>query len=250
MKLKNWGINLSLALIGLFVLALVLEVVFSLPAVVKKTGGNVPALWRWRTPVVQNEFNSLGFRDQGHSIEKPPDTKRIIILGDSIVYGQMVEFDQIFPQVLEKFLNRETTDSNYEIISLARAGWNTKIQLEALEEKGLQFDPDLVIVAFYLNDTQIKRNPSPEEDFDPEIRLLPSVKLDRYLDRHSYFYSFVKFKYNRLLESLGRKTDYFTHQRTFYNPDLRGWQQFVTSLETIKNLGQQNQFQVLLVSLN
>jgi lysophospholipase L1-like esterase len=210
----------------------------------------VPELYRWRTPVVENEFNSLGFRDKEHQTVKPANTRRIIILGDSIVYGQMVDFEQIFPQVLEKILNEQLTAVNYEVISIARAGWNTQIQLEALMEKGIALDPDLIIVAFVLNDTQIKRNPLPEEDFDQERAIIPFKKVDKYLDRESFLYSFIKFRYNRLLEKVGIKTDYFSHQRTFYNPDFRGWKQFVNALEQINSISRENEAENLFISLN
>jgi hypothetical protein len=249
MKAKGLIINLFLLLVSLSLLTVFLEIIFRLPVVKQKTGGNVPALFKWWTPVLSNELNSLGFRDQEHQLQKPDDVIRIIILGDSIVYGQMVEFDQIFPEILEAKLNQEL-NQKVEIINMGLMGWNTAMQLESLIENGLIYKPDLVIIAFYLNDTQVKRTPRPEEDFKSDRSILPIKKLDQWMDKTFYFYSFIKFRYNRLLENWSLKTSYHDWQKSFYDPNLRGFKQFKLSLEKIQNLSQTNQAETLFVSLN
>ncbi len=249
MNSKKLLVNLLVSLIGLFVLFLCLELVFRLPLVKQKTGGNVPALHQWWNPVLKTELNSLGFRDQEHQPEKPDQTKRIIILGDSIVYGQMVALESIFPELLEDQLNQKS-DTKVEVINMGLCGWNTVMQLESLVENGLKFQPDLVILTFVLNDPQIKQFPRPEEQFDQEKMIIPITFLDTYLDRHSYFYSFVKFRYNRLLENFNLKADYFTTTRTFYQTETRGYQQFIKALEKINQISQQNNTKFLFVNLN
>lgn len=249
MKSKNITTNLLISLVSLTLFFVALETVFRLPFIQQKTGGNGPALHRWWDNALTLELNSLGFRDQEHQLNKPADTKRILILGDSIVYGQMVELDQIFPEVLEANLNRKN-NPKIEVINMGLMGWNTALQLESFVKNGLQFKPDLVIIAFYLNDPQVKRLPRPEEDFHPDRPIIPLISLDQYLDKKSYFYSFAKFRYNRLLEKLGLKTDYYTWQKSFFNPNLRGWKQFAISLEKINTISQANQIDTLFLSLN
>ncbi len=249
MKLKDFLVNLNLALGGLLALVLVLEIVFRLPPVQQKTGGNWPKLKSWMDYVWYNERNTLGFRDREHSFEKPKDSYRILILGDSIVYGQMVDFKNILPVQLEQKLAAATT-KKIEVISMGLMGWNTMEQLQALTVYGFRFQPDLVLIAFYLNDPQVKHNPRFEEMADPERKLLPLVGLDQWLNEKSYFYSFVRFRYNRLLEKLGSKTDYRVWQKSLYNQELRGWQDFEFALKQIVVSSRQAGAETILVNLN
>jgi lysophospholipase L1-like esterase len=96
--------------------------------------------------------NSLGFRDREHAIEKPPGTYRILVLGDSITQGFGIEAtDDVFTAVLETKLRTEGV--NAEVLNFGVSGYNTEQEVETLREKGVQFDPDLVVLAFCANDT-------------------------------------------------------------------------------------------------
>jgi len=96
--------------------------------------------------------NSLGFRDREHAIEKVPGTFRIIVLGDSVAAGlKVAKFEDTYPAQMERLLRR--TDPSIEVISLAVSGYNTQQEVETLRIKGLQMSPDLVVLAYCLNDT-------------------------------------------------------------------------------------------------
>ncbi len=96
--------------------------------------------------------NSLGFRDREHSIEKPPGTYRILVLGDSITQGFGIEANEdVFTSVLETKLR--TKGVNAEVLNFGVSGYNTEQEVETLREKGVPFDPDLVVLAFCANDT-------------------------------------------------------------------------------------------------
>ncbi len=95
--------------------------------------------------------NDLGYRDVNHAIEKPQGVYRIVILGDSIAAGLFVEaFEDTFPAILQKNL----TDSKrkVEILNFGVSGYNTRQEIETLKDKALPFRPDLVLVAYCLND--------------------------------------------------------------------------------------------------
>jgi hypothetical protein len=51
-----------------------------------------------------NELNSVGFRDREHTKQKPAGTKRIAIIGDSLVYGTNVKKEETFGWVLQDSL--------------------------------------------------------------------------------------------------------------------------------------------------
>ena len=96
--------------------------------------------------------NSMGFRDREHSVGAREGTYRILVLGDSIGEGLRIEDDgQIFPAVLESRLRELGLDA--EVLNFSVNGYNTLQEVETLKEKGLAFRPDLVLLAYCLNDT-------------------------------------------------------------------------------------------------
>jgi lysophospholipase L1-like esterase len=100
---------------------------------------------------VLGRANSLGFRDLEHGMEKPSGIYRILVLGDSIAAGQGVaELDEIFHRRLEDRLRR--AGRVVEVLSFAVSGYNTGQEVALLAERGLAYRPDLVLVAYCLND--------------------------------------------------------------------------------------------------
>lgn len=98
--------------------------------------------------------NSLGFRDREHNVGKQEGVYRIIVLGDSITQGQLIEkSEDIFTSVLERELRKANIEA--EVLNFGVNGYNTRQEVETLREKGLKFSPDLVIVAYCINDSYV-----------------------------------------------------------------------------------------------
>lgn len=98
------------------------------------------------------EFNSLGFRDHEHTIDKPPGTKRIVVIGDSFSEATQVNMNEIYFVQLESLLNKNT-DISWEVINLGVGDFGTAQQWLALTEFGLRYSPDVVVhQIFPLND--------------------------------------------------------------------------------------------------
>ncbi len=93
--------------------------------------------------------NSKGWRDKERSYKNKKNAFRILILGDSETFGAIVKYEDRFASQLEKKLQK---DYNAQVISLAYGGWGTDQQLEALEQDGFKFEPNLVISQFNKND--------------------------------------------------------------------------------------------------
>lgn len=95
--------------------------------------------------------NRLGFRDRDHDVQKPSGVSRILVLGDSAAQGIFIPKDEdIFPALLEKYLKER--ELNAEVLNFSVIGYNTQQEVETLKDKGLAFNPDLVILAYCLND--------------------------------------------------------------------------------------------------
>ncbi len=95
--------------------------------------------------------NKLGYRDRDHDVEKPEGVYRIVLIGDSIGAGLLVDdYEDTFPFILEKALL--DAGRPVELINFSVSGYNTQQEVETLKDRGLAYDPDLVLVQFCLND--------------------------------------------------------------------------------------------------
>jgi hypothetical protein len=102
---------------------------------------------------VRIRINSAGLRDdREYPVPKPPGVRRLVVLGDSYMFAGKVPLQETFPKRLEARLNQGATASRYEVLNLAVPGYNSWQQRQSLEERGLAFEPDQVLVSFVLND--------------------------------------------------------------------------------------------------
>lgn len=97
--------------------------------------------------------NSRGLRDHEVALEKPPNTRRLLVLGDSFTVGVNVEMEDAYPQVLERVMN-ESADTRVEVINAAVGGFSPFQYAQTFEHYGADYSPDAVIVGFFVgNDT-------------------------------------------------------------------------------------------------
>ena len=85
-------------------------------------------------------INQKGLRDRDYSYERTPGKKRILVLGDSFVWGFGVEQNQIFTEQLENLL------TNVEVINAGVSGYSTDQELLWFKSEGVKYSPDLVIL--------------------------------------------------------------------------------------------------------
>jgi lysophospholipase L1-like esterase len=97
-------------------------------------------------------INSHGFRGREYDIEKK-NKFRICVLGDSLAFGTILKEEDLFPQKVEKYFLEDSIP--IEALNLAVLGYDTLQEVKNFEQKGLKFSPDLVIVAYCLNDIGI-----------------------------------------------------------------------------------------------
>jgi lysophospholipase L1-like esterase len=97
------------------------------------------------------KLNSLGFRGPEVSL-KDGNEYRILVIGDSHVYGQGVADDELMTTVLEKKLAQSRASCSYTVINMGVRAYSTNNELALLKKTGLPLDPDHVIVFFFIND--------------------------------------------------------------------------------------------------
>ena len=99
--------------------------------------------------------NRLGYRDRDHPLRESPGTSgnplRIVVLGDSVAAGLgIARTADIFPARLERELHRRGRAA--EVLNFGVSGYNTRQEIETLKDDALAFAPDLVLIAYCLND--------------------------------------------------------------------------------------------------
>ena len=97
-----------------------------------------------------NVINSRGLRDREHALDKPTDTFRIAILGDSFSEAFQVAQENTFWSVLERELQAkpEFKNRNVEVINFGVSGFGTIQEWQMLEHYVGDYAPDLVLLAF------------------------------------------------------------------------------------------------------
>jgi hypothetical protein len=116
--------------------------------------GNIT--WRQRTEGGATvRINSKGYRDQERSLEKPPGTLRIAVLGDSQVEAWQVEIENRWTELLERHLRERSPALGVEVLNFGVSGYGTAEELIVLREDVLAYDPDIVLLGFLTgNDVQ------------------------------------------------------------------------------------------------
>ena len=152
--------------------------------------------------------NSFGLRDPERTLEKPANTTRILMLGDSIVFGWGVPGTETMAARLEKSLNEKpvTPGRKYEVFNTGVGNSNTAMEETWFREEGCRFNPDCVLVGWFINDAE----PTP-------------VPSRNWLAYHSY--AFVRFDaaFDALLRRSSARSNYQQYYTGLYREEQPGW---------------------------
>ena len=94
--------------------------------------------------------NSRGFRGGEFAGPKPRDVVRVMVLGDSLTFGNTVALEDIYTEVLARRFRAQ--DPTIEIVNTSAGGWNLDVEISLLEQEGLAYEPDVLVLAFFPND--------------------------------------------------------------------------------------------------
>lgn len=225
-NLKNLGVNLGLTLGGLFMGVVIGEIGLRVARIegYPKIGDFVDsAPTRFHTsdpnlgwkliPGASGEWNeegasfvqvnSEGLRDREHTKAKPPNTLRVAVLGDSFTEAIHVPVEQTFWSKLERKLgNCEAVKGrkNVEVINFGVQGYGTAQELIMLRKKVWDYNPDIVVLAFFIGNDVINNSPKLEYDlyrpffaYDASGKLVPDMSFRNLppIDRNERAVSFV-----------------------------------------------------------
>jgi hypothetical protein len=176
------------------------------------------------------------------SLSKPRDVKRIIGIGDSVMYGFNLNFKDSYLSLLEDSLNHfNLKKSRWEVINLAVFGYNTVMEVEALKEKGLAMKPDIVVVGYVPNDLNLPNFIRNEEDY--------------YTVGRSFFLEYICCRVGLLDMKIRRKVEFIMANIGLNKPsqvpskykDMVGWKSYEAAMSELADLGAKNDFEVVVV---
>jgi hypothetical protein len=158
--------------------------------------------------------NAKGYRDLDRTVAKPPELRRVVSLGDSFAWGASVEFEDAYPQRLERGLRRRRREP-WQVVNLALPGMNTVDEAAQLDTEGMAYDPDVVLLGFVLNDSEDATAAEARRAADwAEPREKPRGLLDR-----SALFRMVSTRLWATAENRRRISGY----KSMYADDAPGW---------------------------
>lgn len=139
----------------------------------------------------------------------------------------------MFTRRLEGLLNaREGRSRDYEVLDFAVTGYSTSEEAVVLERKALPLAPDLVLVAYYLNDP----------DFGPVNALRMSFHEPEWWER-SHVLRLIAGKRQELVEQRLGGGDYY---RWLHNETTPQWKSVVDGFARIRELAASRSLKVVL----
>jgi hypothetical protein len=157
-RLKAFATHLAVSVLAVAILLVSLEV--GLAFFGSNTKSNVRFLHNKGTTYIpgayyrhakeafsEGYFNSHGFRDRERTYQKPSNTFRILVLGDSQVEAIQVALENSFPALLERALNEHSPSIRFEVLSLGQSGFGTADEYMRYLNFGVEYSPDLVVLA-------------------------------------------------------------------------------------------------------
>lgn len=114
--------------------------------------------WNRRGELVRETLaivNHQGFRGAPVEVRKAAGTFRIVCLGDSQTFGNGVDEGESWPAALEAALRESDLEPRIEVMNCGVGGYQIEQEVAYLEKRLLAFEPDLVVLGFFLNDTAL-----------------------------------------------------------------------------------------------
>ena len=178
---------------------------------------------------VDIKINSDGFRDQEYPIQKKSGKRRIIFLGDSITFGWGVEKESTYEYLIESELNNQNPT---EIINLGSGNYNTVQEVNLFIDKGLKYNPDEVVLFYFINDAETV----------PEKSVLQIVS-------RSQLFTFFWSRFKLIEHRLGITPNYIFYYKDLYSDGKPGWRDAQNAFLLLKEVCVKNNIALKVITL-
>lgn len=108
-------------------------------------------------------YNRYGLPEPERSLNKPANTYRIVVLGDSFVEALQVDRKENFCFLLEEALSKKYPGMHFEVMNFGVAGYSLGQMYLRLKNLAFKFHPDMVLLAVRADTTFVLR-PTPAID--------------------------------------------------------------------------------------
>jgi hypothetical protein len=140
-------------------------------------------------------INSHGFRDEERAYDKPANTLRVAVLGNSWTEALQVPLEKTYTAVLQQEMTKRAcfAGQRIEVLNFGVAGYSTAQELLTLRQEVWRYRPDAILLAFYPardianNLRELNNASNPEQSpyfveregklvFDDSFRAIPALQ--------------------------------------------------------------------------
>ena len=191
---------------------------------------------RARLMGVDVAINSHGFRDAEYPLEKPDGEYRIMLLGDSLTLGWGAAVEDLFAAGLQERFSRDFaacgSPLSVRVINTGVGNYNTEQEVSFFELRGRAFDPDLVLLNYFINDAE----PTPRQKLPFALR-----------------YSYLGMSLWGRLDLFGRLylsgEDFSSYYPRLYGYDREGWRRAQEAFGRLAGSAREHGFTLAMVLL-
>jgi lysophospholipase L1-like esterase len=123
--------------------------------------------------------NAQGLRDKEYPLNKPADTFRVAVIGDSHTMPAGVAIEDAYHSLLEERFNNEMGTTNIEFISFGVGGHSMNDYRYTLETKASLYQPDMVVLGIVYNDFTIYKKTVKQQNLPPSLFLYTMQRIFR-----------------------------------------------------------------------
>jgi hypothetical protein len=175
--------------------------------------------------------NSLGCKDREHDAKRG---LRVLVVGDSYAEGAGVPRSERFANRLEGMLRESHPDA--EVLCAGECGLDTYEEADVLELVGGSIEPDIVVVAYVLNDAEGESPPSRRPPTVAERFFLGTLR------------SYAAYRVLRSFEANGGEECYDLIRRQ-HADDSAGWERARRGLDRIADWCRERRVQPICIVL-
>jgi lysophospholipase L1-like esterase len=177
--------------------------------------------------------NSQGQRDTEIPYERTPETLRIAMVGDSLTMGWGVPYEALFSTRVETLYEKNGVKA--EAINLGVGNWNTVQEVQYFLTKGYKYNPDIVVLNYFVNDAE----PTPENREEPG-----------WLLRNCYSCVFFKGRLDMLARQFTTKQNWADYYLGLYDGGRsEGWLAAKDAINRLADYCKENNIKLLIAHL-
>jgi hypothetical protein len=140
---------------------------------------------------IKYNFNSYGFRGREIYKEELDSSIRLLLLGDSVAFGNGVSFEKSWAYRLEKKLNNGFDEKQkYIVVNTGVPGYGQDEEIKLFKKWGKNLKPHIVLTTFCTNDWNDNSSQYIEDGYVVNNRGSAS-RIKVFLNLHSRLYTFI-----------------------------------------------------------